>query len=125
MALSSRHTAAFVARAAGTTVSNTPTASNILDIHRTLDGRVQVHASFTLGLLTNVVLKPQVLGPDSTWRDVTDPGSLTLTASGDKAFLVPCAGCKQFRVLITSSGTVTSSDLSMWFGFQLAGGAIG
>lgn len=125
MALNSRHMSALVARAAGTTVANTATACTALDVHRTLDGWVTVHLSFTLGSLTNATFTAQLLGPDSNWRDVTDPGALTLSADGKKVFSVNAKGAKQFRVSISSSGTITSSDTAVWYGWQEAGGALG
>lgn len=124
MALSSRQVSNYTARAAAilttSTVNTTP-----LDIHRTIDGWVQVFIDFTVGSLTNATFNPQILGSDGTWRDCSDPGVLTLTASGHKAFAVCAKGAKQLRVGVLGSGTVTSSSATVTYGWQEAGGAVG
>jgi hypothetical protein len=122
--INSKQFVGFAARAAAI-LTTSPVATAVLNVPATLDGWVQVNVAFTLWSLTNVIIKPQILGPDGNWEDVTDPGSLTLTADGNKAFAVCCKGAKQFRCTATGTGTVTSSSLALWFGYQTAGGVSG
>jgi len=76
-------------------------------------------ADFTIGSLTNVIITPQVqvLGDATNWYDVSDPGTLTLTASGKKAIPLNLVGATKFRALAKGTGTVTSSSLTMLVGF--------
>src|SRR6266702_5159221 len=105
-------------------LTNSAVATAVQNVQNTIDGWIQVYVDFTLGSLTNVIIKPQVNdGTSSTWSDVTDPGTLTLTADGNKAFAVNCKGAKQFRCTATGTGTVTSSSLAIRFCWQDAGGA--
>ena len=104
-------------------LTNDAVDSNIVAIPQTIDGNVQVMVEFTIGSLTNVILKPYV-GDGTNWYLNTDPGTATLTASGDYAFVVNCGGAKQFKLSVTGTGTVTSSSLTVWFGYRVAGGAV-
>lgn len=113
-----------VGRAAAV-LTNAAVASNVVPVNATVDGGIQVYCNFTLGLLTNVIINPQVSEDGTNWYDVTSPGALTITATGKKAFLVYANGAKQFRVTATGTGTVTSSSLSIDFGYQIAGGVVG
>lgn len=110
---------------AAAVLTNAAVASNVVPVNQTLNGRIQVYCNFTLGSLTNVIINPQVSEDGTNWYDVTDPGSLTITATGKKAFTIDASGAKQFRVQATGTGTVTSSSLAIDFGYQIAGGALG
>lgn len=81
--------------------------------NKAADGRLTVKIDFTKGSLTNVILTPQVSDDNSTWYDVTDPGTLTLTADGTKSMTFPINGWKWARVGATGTGTVTSSLLAL------------
>lgn len=77
-----------------------------------------LHIKFTLGSLTNATVVPQLLNPDgSTWEDLYMQGAVsgsgTLTASTNLSLWLPAFGCKQFRVRYASTGTVTSSALTV------------
>lgn len=122
--ISSQHTK-WVARTAAI-LTNGAVASNVFPVGNTLDGRIGVHINFTIGSLTNGLFQAQVSDDGgATWRDCTDPGVLTLTATGNKFFVVDATGAKQFRVTVTGTGTVTSSSAAITFGWQGAGGALG
>ena len=97
--------------------------SNVVAIPQTIDGNVQVMVEFTVGSLTNVLLKPYVFD-GTNWYLNTSPGTATLTATGTYAFSVPCSGAKGFKLGATGTGTVTSSSLTVWFGYRVAGGAV-
>ena len=113
----------FTARAAAILI-NAEADAAVLNVNQTLDGWVQVYIDFTVGSLTNAVFTPQI-NDGSGWYNVTDPGALTLTASAAKAFAVCCKGAKQFRIAVTSTGTVTNSSATVKYGWQDAGGATG
>lgn len=113
-----------VGRAAAV-LTNAAVASNVVQVNQTLDGWITVYANFTIGSLTNVILNPQISDDGTNWYDVTDPGTLTITATGKKAFSICSKGAKQFRVQATGTGTVTSSSLALNFGYQTAGGVLG
>lgn len=98
-------------------------ASAVFNVNATVDGYLQVFIDFTLGSLTNGIFTPQVSPDGTNWYNVTNPGALTLTASGSSAFLVPCKGAKQFRMTVLGTGTVTSSSAKINVGYQDLGGA--
>jgi len=79
-------------------------------------GNVGVQVSFTIGSLTNVVLRPYVSMDASTWLQLSgDSGALiapTLTASATTALRFACAGWKYFKLSAQGTGTVTSSSLA-------------
>lgn len=79
-------------------------------------GNVSVQLSFTLGSLTNVVLRPYVSMDGSTWLQLSgESGALlapTLTASATTALHFACAGWKYFKLSAQGTGTVTSSLLA-------------
>src|SRR6266498_3861970 len=69
-----------------------------------------VHIRFTKGSLTNGSFFVQALNPDgSTWSDMLNLASGTLTADTNMAIPVNAAGVKQVRVRYATTGTVTSS----------------
>ena len=111
-----------VARAS-TVLTNAAVGTTPLSVGATLDGFVGVQINFTIGSLSNGIFNPQVSNDGATWYDVTKPGLLTLTASGNKAFAVNCNGFKLFRVAVTGTGTVTSSLAAIWYGYLIDGGA--
>lgn len=113
-----------VGRAAAV-LTNAAVATSVVPVNQSLDGWITVYANFTLGSLTNVIINPQLSDDGTNWYDVSDPGALTLTATGKKAFSVCAKGAKQFRCQATGTGTVTSSSLTLNFGYQIAGGALG
>lgn len=93
-------------------------ASSTVRVLATLTQRVTLFVRFTLGSLTNVIITPQVSYDGSTWHDVTSPGALTLTASGNKAVPLDLTGAKLFRATAQGTGTVTSSSLQLDVGWQ-------
>lgn len=105
-------------RAAGSTVSNTPTQTGNVSIPATVSQKLMLYAFFTIGSLTNVTLTPQVSYDGTNWYDVTAPAALVISATGRKAYVVDCCGAKLFRVNYVSTGTVTGSDLQLDVGFQ-------
>lgn len=101
-----------VARAAAILTNSLVGATAFL-ANKAADGRLTVQADFTKGSLTNVILTPQVSDDNTNWYDVTDPGTLTLTADGTKSLTFPIAGWKWARVGATGTGTLTSSSLTL------------
>lgn len=80
---------------------------------------VTFHIKFTLGSLTNATFTVQALNPDgATWQNLlTATGAAystgALAASANVALAVAAPGCKQLRVAYISSGTVTSSAVTI------------
>lgn len=104
-------------------LTNSAVAAKVMNVFDIPEGIVSVEVSFTLGSLTNGIFNPQVSMDSSTWFDLSDPGALTLTATGTKAFPCVCKGWKFFRVTATGTGTVTSSSATINYHWQKAGGA--
>ncbi len=117
------HKVAVVGRAA-LILTTGAVATAIIPVNQTLDGWLMVYCNFTIGSLTNATFTPQVTYDGTNWFNLTDPGVLTLTATGLSAFPCNCLGAKQFRVLVQGSGTVTSSSATVTFGYRIAGGAV-
>jgi hypothetical protein len=84
----------------------------------TLTQRLMLFVDFTIGSLTNVIITPQVSVDGTTWYDITDPGALTLTATGKKAVPLNIQGAKLFRCTAQGTGTVTSSSLQLDVAWQ-------
>lgn len=116
MALSSSKVP-FTIRAAAI-LTNGAVASNTVSLPATATQYMMVFCDFTIGSLTNVIIQPQLSYDGTNWFDLTDPGSLTITATGKKVFPVNGQGAKLFRVTATGTGTVTSSSLKVDVGWR-------
>jgi len=94
------------------------------DLEKAQGGAVSVDFSFTLGSLTNVVVRAYVSQDASTWDPIPFDGAsvgtpaLTLTASTD-CCLRPaggaCPGWKWFRISVQGTGTTTSSSCTFTY----------
>lgn len=97
-------------------------AASALDLNEAWGSNVNVHVEFTLGMLTNVVLRFYVSADGTNWKQIHAPGSTvaamvsTLTASASINIPVPAlAGWKHFRVTAQGTGTVTNSLLALTY----------
>jgi hypothetical protein len=106
---------AFAARAAAI-LTNAEVKATSFDLNNAYDSALSVELSFTLGSLTNVIMKFYVSMDGSTWFDAGDfsaANSYTITASTTKAFAIQHPGWKFFAVGLTGTGTVTSSSATV------------
>lgn len=87
-------------------------AGNTFTVNNAKDSELNVHVSFTLGMLTNGIFKWYASKDGSTWVPMSDFSgavSYTLTASTEKVYNFDCKGWRFFRVSATGTGTVTNS----------------
>lgn len=103
-------------------------AASALDINDAAVGtRVLVDIAFTLGSLTNVILRAYVSMDGSTWQVLGDAAAntanaATLTADNTSMWSLPLpTGAKFFRVTAQGTGTVTSSSLALTYRYVRRG----
>lgn len=83
-----------------------------------------VDLSFTLGSLTNVVLRFYVSADGSTWSaigDIAGNVSYTLTADTERCFMIKAPGVTFFRASVQGTGTVTSSSARILYRYNTKG----
>lgn len=90
-------------------------AGATLDLNEAWGSHVTYQLDFTLGSLTNVIVRFYVSMDGTTWVPVAGPtGALmteTITATATRAYTVNhLAGWKYFRATLQGTGTVTSSS---------------
>lgn len=107
-----------VAARASSVLTTAEVAAASLNLDSCFGGDVTVEVTFTIGMLTNVVLRPYVSMDGSTWIQLANPASTagvvlsqTPTASYTAALSFNCAGYKYFRLTAQGTGTVTNSLL--------------
>jgi len=100
-------------------------AGAAVDLHRVKDKLITVDVSFTIGMLTNVILYFYGSMDGTTYdiiRDGIIPVTETLTASTETLYVVQCPpGVKFFRVSAKGTGTVTSSLLDYTYRYDRIG----
>lgn len=115
---------AWIGRAAAV-LTTAEVAGTSLDLNTTYASTVSVDVDFTLGSLTNVVLRFYASMDGSTWKQIVSAGSVlseTLTASATQAFSMPhLAGWKFFRATAQGTGTVTSSSCDFTYRYLQQG----
>lgn len=107
---------AFVGRTAAILTTG-EVAGNAFDLNNAWSSTVTVDASFTIGSLTNVILKAYASTDGVTYDPVTDYSgaawSRTETASVERCYSIPAMpGWKFFRMTAQGTGTLTSSTLN-------------
>jgi hypothetical protein len=109
----------LVARAAAI-LTNAEVAATRIDLNECWGGQVSVQVDFTIGSLTNVILKGYVSDDGTTYRlvsaEVAVPTAMTatLTATATPVLVFSgLGGWKYFRVSAEGTGTVTSSSLAL------------
>ncbi len=115
----------FVARSAAILTTG-EVAGNAIDLNRTWGHAVTVDLDFTLGSLTNVIIKFYVSTDGTTYKRIAVNGGTlmteTITADATRCYVVPClAGWKFFRATLQGTGTVTSSSATMSYRYLAAG----
>ncbi|HEY3494736.1 MAG TPA: hypothetical protein VGK73_08630 [Polyangiaceae bacterium] len=121
------YTRSQVGRAAAI-LTTSEVAGAALDLAQVHDSQITVDLSFTIGSLTNIIVRfyasmdgttyvPVYMGPTA----VTE----TLTATGTRAYVVPTlAGWKKFRATVQGTGTVTSSSATFTYRWLRKGSQI-
>lgn len=116
---------AFAARAAAILTTGEVAASSF-DLNNAFDSQVTVDLSFTLGSLTNVIVRFYASSDGVTYKQIAVNGGTlmteTLTASAERCYVVPpLAGWKQFRITLQGTGTVTSSSATATYRYLRRG----
>lgn len=96
-------------------------------LHNAKNRQVTVDLSFTLGMLTNVIVRAYGSQDGSTWDPISVNGedvlTETLTANTERMYVMPSLeGVKFFRVTVQGTGTVTSSSAAFDYLYTQSGG---
>lgn len=113
----------LVARAAAI-LTNAEVKTPVFDLNNAYDSSVSVELLFTLGSLTNVIMKFYVSMDGVTFLDAGDFSATnlyTVTASQTRAYMVQHSGWKFFAVGLTGTGTVTASSATLNFHYLRRG----
>jgi hypothetical protein len=96
-----------------------------LDLNRAWASQVSVDLGFTIGSLTNVIVRFYVSTDGVTYDPIAPNGAVmteTLTASAERCYLMPSlVGWKYFRVTLQGTGTLTSSTANFVYRYLSAG----
>lgn len=101
-------------------------AATAMDLNEAWGGNVNVQLDFTIGSLTNVIVKFYVSMDGTTYVPIAAPtGAVmteTVTATATRAYAVGnLAGWKFFRATLTGTGTVTSSSATLTYRYLRRG----
>jgi hypothetical protein len=101
-------------------------AASALDLNEAWGSRVSVFLDFTLGSLTNVVVRFYASMDGTTYYPVSaDTGAVmteTVTATATRAYTVGnLVGWKWFRASVQGTGTVTSSSATLTYRYLRRG----
>lgn len=110
----------FLARAAGVLTAS-EVACAAFDLNNAWASKVNVQLDFTLGSLTNVIVKHYVSADGVTWMPfgVADD---TITATSSKGYsFANLAGWKWYRASLTGTGTVTGSSATVQYRYLKRG----
>jgi hypothetical protein len=116
---------AFNARAAAILTTG-EVAASAMDLNDAWGSRVTCFLDFTLGSLTNVIVRFYASMDGTTYCPVTaDTGAVateTITATATRAYtLGNLAGWKFFRASVQGTGTVTSSSATLTYRYLRRG----
>lgn len=121
---SSASNKAFVGRSAAILTTG-EVAGNAFDLNNAYQSQVCVDFSFTLGSLTNVIVRFYASMDGTTYDPIyngTTAITETLTASGERCYVLPpLSGWKYFRVSVQGTGTVTSSTANFSYRYLRRG----
>ncbi|MGK3981318.1 hypothetical protein WMF38_57505 [Sorangium sp. So ce118] len=100
-------------------------AGSALDLNNAYQSQVCVDLSFTIGSLTNVIVRFYASMDGTTYDPVYNGATAvteTLTASGERCYVIPpLAGWKYFRVSVQGTGTTTSSTANFTYRYLRRG----
>lgn len=115
---------AVVARAAAI-LTNAEVAASRIDLNETFNSSMSVQLDFTIGSLTNVLLKLYVSMDGTNYYALlgSNGSSLTqtVTASGTTVLNIHAPGWKFARATVTGTGTVTSSSATLTYRYLRRG----
>lgn len=121
---SSASNKAFTGRSAAV-LTTAEVAGATFDLNNAYDSQVSVDFSFTIGSLTNVIVRFYASMDGTTFDPIYHgPTAVTetLTASGERCYVLnPLAGWKHFRVSVQGTGTVTSSTCNFTYRYLRRG----
>jgi hypothetical protein len=121
------YTKSQVGRAAAI-LTTSEVAGAALDLAQVHDSHVTVDLSFTIGSLTNVVVRFYASMDGTTYDPIyngTTAVTETITASGERAYVLPrLSGWKKMRVSVQGTGTVTSSSAAFTYRWLRKGSQI-
>ena len=90
----------------------------------THENEVTLDLSFTLGSLTNCIVRFYASEDGTTYKSVSDIGgaiSYTLTADTERAFTFKLPGWSFFRATSQGTGTVTGSSATLLYRYNQKG----
>lgn len=100
-------------------------AATALDVNETFGANVSVDLSFTIGSLTNVIVRFYASTDGVTYKSIAVGGvemAETLTASAERCYVLPSlAGWKYIRASVQGTGTVTGSSAAIVYRYQRRG----
>lgn len=100
-------------------------AGATFDLNNAWGSQVTVDLSFTLGSLTNVVVRFYASMDGTTFDPISIGATVlteTLTASTERCYVVPALpGWKNFRVSLQGTGTTTSSTANFTYRYLRRG----
>jgi len=115
---------AIAARAAAILTTGEVAAERI-DLNVTWGGKVSVFLDFTLGSLTNVIIRHYVSMDGTTYYPLAIGSAViteTITASATRAYSVgDLGGWKFYRASLQGTGTVTSSTATLVYRYLRRG----
>lgn len=99
-------------------------AGTAFDLLRAKDRRVTVDLTFTIGSLTNVIVRFYASMDGTTYDPINVDGTTlteTLTASAERCYVLPpLMGWKFFRASLQGTGTATSSTAQFTYRYTQA-----
>jgi hypothetical protein len=121
---SSASNKAFTGRNAAV-LTTSEVAGSAFDLNNAYQSQVCVDFSFTIGSLTNVIVKFYASMDGTTYDPIyngTTALTETLTASGERCYVMPpLSGWKYFRASVQGTGTVTSSTANFSYRYLRRG----
>ncbi len=91
------------------------------DMANTLDGGITIDMSFTKGSLDNVIMIVYGSADDVTYKPMyagVTAMTETLTANGERLYVIKPSGVRYVKVGVQGTGTVTSSSCTIAIRYQ-------
>lgn len=103
-------------------LTNSEVKGAALDLQTlSVDGRVTVDLTFTLGSLTNMIVRFYGSTDDVTYDPIAVNGAVlgeTLTANAERMYVLDLPGVRYFKVGVTGTDTLTSSSCAYTYRYQ-------
>jgi hypothetical protein len=111
----------LVGRAAAV-LTTSEVAGALLDLSLSFDNSFSVELDFTIGSLTNVVVRFYGSADGATWRPLSNGTAVlteTITATASRYYMARLSGVRYVYVSVQGTGTVTSSSCTFTYRYQL------